>query len=62
MAKVTGALAKSTEIMKIMNGLTKLPEIGHVMQSMSMEMMKVSSLKDALYLKSNLGWSDSGND
>ena len=40
-AKVTGALEKSTDIMKIMNSLTKLPEIASTAQAMSMEMMKV---------------------
>lgn len=42
MFKVTGAMQKSTEIMKISNQLVKLPEISKVMREMSMEMTKVS--------------------
>ena len=41
MAKVTGALQKSTEIMKLSNQLVKLPQISQAMREMSMEMTKV---------------------
>ena len=41
MAKVTGALQKSTEIMKLSNSLIRLPQISQTMREMSMEMMKV---------------------
>jgi len=42
MAKVTGSLQKSTEIMKLSNSLIKLPQISEVMRNVSMEMTKVS--------------------
>ena len=38
MAKVTGALQKSTEIMKLSNSLIRLPQISQTMREMSMEM------------------------
>ena len=41
MAKVTGSLQKSTEIMKLSNQLIKLPQISQAMREMSMEMTKV---------------------
>lgn len=41
MAKVSGSLQKSTEIMKLSNSLIKLPQIGQTMREMSMEMTKV---------------------
>ena len=41
MAKVTGALQKSTEIMKLSNSLIRLPQISQTMREMSMEMTKV---------------------
>ena len=41
MAKVTGSLQKSTEIMKLSNQLVKLPQISQAMREMSMEMTKV---------------------
>ena len=40
MVKVTGALQKSTEIMKLSNALIKLPQISQAMREMSMEMTK----------------------
>jgi charged multivesicular body protein 3 len=39
--KVTGALEKSTVVMKMVNTLVKLPELSKNMQEMSKEMMKV---------------------
>lgn len=42
MAKVSGSLRKSTEIMKLSNSLIKLPQISQTMREMSMEMTKVS--------------------
>jgi charged multivesicular body protein 3 len=41
MAKVSGSLRKSTEIMKLSNSLIKLPQISQTMREMSMEMTKV---------------------
>lgn len=35
MAKVAGSLSKSTEVMKIVNSLMKVPELARVMQDMS---------------------------
>jgi charged multivesicular body protein 3 len=44
MAKVSGSLQKSTEIMKLSNSLIRLPQISQTMREMSMEMTKVQSL------------------
>ena len=44
MMKVTGALQKSTEIMKLSNNLVKIPQISATMREMSMEMTKVRRL------------------
>ena len=41
MAKVSGSLQKSTEIMKLSNNLVKLPQISQTMREMSIEMTKV---------------------
>ncbi|KAF5363249.1 hypothetical protein D9756_000429 [Leucocoprinus leucothites] len=46
MAKVTGSLQKSTEIMKLSNSLIKLPQISQTMREMSMEMTKACQLTD----------------
>ncbi|KAL1697090.1 Snf7-domain-containing protein [Schizophyllum commune] len=46
MAKVTGALQKSTEIMKLSNSLIRLPQISQTMREMSMEMMKAGILEE----------------
>ena len=43
MAKVSGSLRKSTEIMKLSNSLIKLPQISQTMREMSMEMTKVGA-------------------
>ncbi|KAI0347282.1 vacuolar sorting protein Vps24 [Trametopsis cervina] len=48
MAKVTGALQKSTEIMKLSNQLIKLPQISQTMREMSMEMTKAGILEEML--------------
>jgi len=42
--KVTGALQKSTEIMKLSNNLIRIPQISATMREMSMEMTKVRHL------------------
>jgi charged multivesicular body protein 3 len=44
--KVTGALQKSTDVMKLVNRLMKLPEINQTMQSLSMEMMKAGIIQE----------------
>lgn len=41
--RVAGALQKSTEVMKAMQSLVKIPEIQATMRELSKEMMKVSS-------------------
>lgn len=41
--RVAGALQKSTEVMKAMQSLIKVPEIQATMRELSKEMMKVSS-------------------
>ena len=43
MAKVSGSLRRSTEIMRLSNSLIKLPQISQTMREMSMEMTKVGS-------------------
>ena len=45
--KLTGHVAKSTEIMKMMNKLTKVSQIAEVMQGMQKEMCKVRALARA---------------
>jgi len=47
-AKVAGHLQKSTEIMKMMNSLIRIPEVGAVMQAMSKEMMKAGVIEDMI--------------
>ncbi|KAJ8324970.1 hypothetical protein BDV3_004508 [Batrachochytrium dendrobatidis] len=46
LVKVTGALQKSGEVMKIVNSLVKLPQISASMQEMSMEMMKAGIIEE----------------
>jgi charged multivesicular body protein 3 len=46
--KVAGTLKKSTEIMKSVNRLVKLPEIGQQMQEMSREMMKAGVIEEMM--------------
>ncbi|KAF8486535.1 vacuolar sorting protein Vps24 [Gautieria morchelliformis] len=48
MAKVTGSLQKSTEIMKLSNTLVKLPQISQTMREMSMEMTKAGILEEMI--------------
>ncbi|KAE9410606.1 vacuolar sorting protein Vps24 [Gymnopus androsaceus JB14] len=48
MAKVTGTLQKSTEIMKMSNSLIKLPQISQAMREMSMEMTKAGILEEMM--------------
>ncbi|KAF9075736.1 Snf7 family [Rhodocollybia butyracea] len=48
MAKVTGSLQKSTEIMKLSNSLIKLPQISQSMREMSMEMTKAGILEEMM--------------
>ena len=44
MVKVTGCLQKSTQVMRSMNGLIKLPQMRDAMYQMSKEMTKVCIL------------------
>ncbi|EIN10365.1 vacuolar sorting protein Vps24 [Punctularia strigosozonata HHB-11173 SS5] len=48
MAKVTGTLQKSTEIMKLSNQLVKLPQISAAMRDISMEMTKAGIMEEML--------------
>ncbi|KAI0036766.1 vacuolar sorting protein Vps24 [Vararia minispora EC-137] len=48
MAKFTGSLQKSTEIMKLSNSLLKLPQISVTMREMSMEMTKAGIMEEML--------------
>lgn len=57
--RVTGSLAKSTEVMKYMQALVKIPEIQASMQELSREMMKVMFITNLLKPYSiNLSFSD----
>jgi len=46
--KVSGALAKSADVMKSMNALVKIPETQKVMMELSKEMMKAGVLEEML--------------
>ncbi|GAM21077.1 hypothetical protein SAMD00019534_042520, partial [Acytostelium subglobosum LB1] len=48
MAKVAGHMAKSTEVMKMMNNLVKLPELNKIMMSMGQEMMKAGIIEEMI--------------
>ncbi|KZT62177.1 hypothetical protein CALCODRAFT_426759 [Calocera cornea HHB12733] len=48
MAKVTGSLHRSTEIMKLSNQLVRLPQISQAMREMSMEMMKAGIMEEMM--------------
>lgn len=56
MAKVTGSLQKSTEIMKLSNSLVKLPQISQAMREMTMEMTKVNFLVAYFLSPRNREW------
>ncbi len=47
-ARVVGHLQKSTEVMKLVNGLMKAPQMAVTMQEFSREMMKVLPLLPCL--------------
>ncbi|CAG8474613.1 3966_t:CDS:2 [Paraglomus brasilianum] len=46
--KVSGALQKSTDIMKMVNQLARLPEISQAMQELSMEMTKAGIIDEMI--------------
>lgn len=46
--KVAGALSSSTEVMKVMQQLVKLPEISKTMMELSREMMKAGIMEEML--------------
>lgn len=46
--RVAGSLAQSTEVMRAMQQLVKLPEIAKTMQDMSREMMKAGIIEEML--------------
>ncbi|KAG9015446.1 Vacuolar protein-sorting-associated protein 24 [Tulasnella sp. JGI-2019a] len=48
MVKVTGAMQKSTQIMKLSNDLIKLPQISAGMQEMQFEMTKAGVIEDMI--------------
>lgn len=52
MFKVTGAMQKSSEVMKLSNQLIRLPQLQQSMRSMSQEMMKV---RECFFIRSLLG-------
>ncbi|GIX75343.1 charged multivesicular body protein 3 [Caerostris darwini] len=46
--RVAGSLEKSTEVMKFMQNLVKIPEISKTMQEMSKEMMKAGIIEEMM--------------
>ena len=46
--KIAGALAQSTDVMKAMQALIKLPEMSKTMQEMSKEMMKAGIIEEMM--------------
>eukprot|EP01133_Synstelium_polycarpum_P015980 gene15980-19005_t len=48
MAKVAGHLAKSTEVMKMMNDLVKLPELNKIMMALGAEMTKAGIIEEMI--------------
>jgi charged multivesicular body protein 3 len=53
--KIAGTLQKSTQIMKAVNRLAKLPEISQTMQEMQMEMMKAGIIEEMMDDALNVG-------
>ncbi|KAI8327170.1 hypothetical protein EDC96DRAFT_532520 [Choanephora cucurbitarum] len=47
-SKVAGSLQKSGEVMKLVNQLSRLPEISQTMQQMSMEMTKAGLMEEMI--------------
>ena len=60
--KIAGALAQSTDVMKAMQALIKLPEMSKTMQEMSKEMMKVGRALCVFYTLIRLVFSLPGRD
>lgn len=48
MVRVSGAMEKSTEVMKAMQSLVKIPEIQQTMQELSKEMMKAGIMEEMM--------------
>lgn len=48
MVRVSGAMEKSTEVMKAMQSLIKIPEIQQTMQALSKEMMKAGIIEEMM--------------
>lgn len=46
MVRVAGTLSKSTEVMKIINDLVRVPALMQTMQSMAKEMMKAGIIDE----------------
>ncbi|KAJ3068095.1 Charged multivesicular body protein 3 [Podochytrium sp. JEL0797] len=47
-AKIAGSLKQSTDVMKLVNNLIKMPEIQHTMQEMGKEMMKAGIISEMM--------------
>lgn len=45
--RVAGSIQKSTEVMKSMQTLVKVPEVAQTMQELSKEMMKAGIIEEA---------------
>uniref|UniRef100_A0A673US36 Charged multivesicular body protein 3 n=1 Tax=Suricata suricatta TaxID=37032 RepID=A0A673US36_SURSU len=54
--RVAGSLQKSTEVMKAMQSLVKIPEIQATMRELSKEMMKGISFMNLNYMRSSSAW------
>lgn len=48
MVKVAGTLKQSTQVMKVVNDLIKVPELNQTMQQMSKEMMKAGLIEETM--------------
>ena len=64
MLRMSGALAKSTDVMKAMGSLIRIPEIQATMRELSKEMTKVLDqlLDHVITLNACIGWHNGRDD
>ena len=64
MLRMSGALAKSTDVMKTMGSLIRIPEIQATMRELSKEMTKVLEqwLDHVITLNARIGWNNGRDD
>eukprot|EP00958_Prasinococcus_capsulatus_P010116 scaffold990_cov393-Prasinococcus_capsulatus_cf.AAC.16 len=60
MVKAVGQLQKSTEVMQLVSGLVKVPELNQTMMELSKEMMKAGLIEETINdtLESTLDYDD----